>query len=77
MELPVDQITAVAQRGSPTALHAFGRLFGIGEAERRALFGGSGIPGWALLGVGVLAGVAAGAMIHRRWPAQTEKLLGG
>lgn len=77
MDLPVDQIAQAARQGSPTALHAFGRMFGLGQAERQALFRGDGIPGWALLGIGLLGGTLAGMALAKKWPRQTDKILGG
>ena len=77
MNLPINQIAHAAQHGSPTLLSAFGRLFGVGEGERNALFRGNGVPGWALLGIGLVGGVAVGIMVHRKWPNQTNKLIGG
>jgi len=73
---PMGEIMQAAEHGSPALLHAFGRLFGLGEAERSALFGGNGVPGWAWLAIGVTAGTAAGIWAHGRWPRQTERLIG-
>ncbi len=70
-------VLELSQAGSPVALHAFGRLFGLGAAERAELFRGEGIPRWAWLGVGVAAGALIGVYVHRRWPLQASKLIGG
>jgi hypothetical protein len=73
----VNRVLELSQQGSPVALHAFGRLFGLGKAERGALFQGDGIPRWAWLGVGLAAGAAVGIYAHRRWPAHAGRLIGG
>jgi len=73
----LNRIMELSQQGSPVALHAFGRLFGLGSSERSALFQGNGIPRWAWLTVGLLGGSVAGIYVHRRWPRQSSKLIGG
>ena len=74
--VPVRDIARVAKDGSPTLLYGVGRLFGLGAAERQALFGGGGVPGWALLAVGLTAGAVIGVAAHRRWPQHAERLIG-
>lgn len=66
----------VGNQGSPDLLQATGRLFGLGEAEQTALFRG-GIPRWAILGLGIAAGVFVGVYAHRRWPEYAGKIVGG
>ncbi len=71
----LSQALAIAQNGSPQLLHAAGRVFGLGAAERAALAEGA-IPRWAVGLLAMSAGVAAGIAIHRQWPKQADKLLG-
>ena len=73
----LQSVLELSQAGSPVALHAFGRLFGVGEAERAALFQGGGIPRWAWLGVGLVGGTMLGVYAQRRWPRHAAKLIGG
>ena len=73
----LQSVLEVSQGGSPVALHAFGRLFGLGAAERSTLFGGDGVPRWACVAVGVMGGALLGVYAHRRWPRQVGKVIGG
>lgn len=70
------QVAQVAQHGSPGLLAAVGRLYGLGQAERNAL-AKTGVPGWALLGLGVAAGFVIGARVQKRWPDKVPELIGG
>ncbi len=76
MEIPVQDIAAVAKHGSPGMLHAAGRIFGLGQAEQQALVRGR-LPRWLLFTVGIGGGVLLGIYADRRWPQQTRKLMGG
>lgn len=75
MDLPVEQITDMAQNGSPVLLQAVGRVFGLGQAERTALVQ-NGLPRWSLYLVTAALGVAAGIYIHRNWPRQVDRMMG-
>lgn len=76
MNFPIDTIANVAQNGSPVLLEAAGRVFGLGTDEQTALARGA-LPGWAILGIGLVAGVALGVYAHRTWPQQAGKIIGG
>jgi hypothetical protein len=72
------QMARVARDGSPMLVHAVGRMFGLGPAERRALGAdGSGVPTWTwvLLAVGV--GFVAGARVQKRWPRVLPDIIAG
>lgn len=62
-----DMLRDVAQHGSPLVLGVVGRSLGLGPPEQAALARG-GLPWWLLLGGGLIAGVAVGAYVHKRWP---------
>lgn len=69
------QALQIAQDGSPQLLYAAGRVFGLGAAERTALVEGA-VPRWAIGVLGLSVGVVIGVAIHRRWPKQSDKLIG-
>jgi hypothetical protein len=71
MNLPITQLEQISREGSPAALHAFGRLYGLGEAEQQQLWQ-VGIPKWAVLVGGVLLGMVAGAYVQKRWPTRVN-----
>ena len=71
----LSQAIQMAQSGSPQLLHAAGRMFGLGDAERTALAQGA-VPRWAVGVIGLSIGIFAGVVIQRRWPAHTAKVLG-
>jgi hypothetical protein len=75
VQLPVGQLSEVAQNGSPVLLQAVGRVFGLGEAERGALFA-NGLPRWSMYVLLATAGVVAGVYIHKRWPRQIDRVIG-
>jgi len=63
------QVLEAANQGSPQILHAAGRVFGLGDAERDALAKRS-FPAWAVGLLGISVGILAGAAIQRRWPGK-------
>jgi hypothetical protein len=65
-----------AESGSPALVHAFGRVFGLGQAERDALSKGA-VPGWALVTLGLAAGFVAGVQVYRRWPSKVPAFVKG
>jgi hypothetical protein len=71
----LSQALQIAQNGSPQILHAAGRMFGLGEAEREALSQGQ-VPRWAIGVLGLSVGLVAGIAIHRRWPKTADKMMG-
>lgn len=66
----------IAREGSPTVLHAVGRAFGMGQAERDALSKGA-FPVWLWIVLGGVAGVAVGVQVQKRWPNKVAKIMGG
>lgn len=75
----INQMSQVAQHGSPVLLAAFGRIFGMGPAERRAAFGenGGGVPTWTWVLLAATAGVVAGVRVHKRWPRLLPEIIQG
>lgn len=71
----IAKMVNAAHQGSPQILHAAGRVFGLGEAERNAIRNGD-FPRWALALVGAAGGFMLGVYAHNRWPKQTGKLIG-
>ena len=70
-----DAAARIADEGSPVLLRAVGRVFGLGEAERKQLVD-HGIPAWTLVVVVGALGVVAGAWAHQRWPEQVDTMVG-
>lgn len=78
MNIPVEaigQFGSIAKNGSPLILSSFGRLFGLGADEQRALLKGD-FPRWAVLAVGVGIGLVGGAYLHKKFPAQVGRVIG-
>jgi len=78
MQIPVEaigHIGQVARNGSPLLLNSMGRIFGLGDDEQKALARGD-FPRWAVLLIGIGAGVAAGVYVQRKWPSQVSKVVG-
>lgn len=72
------QAAELAKNGSPMLLQAVGRIFGLGEAERRALGqDGGGVPWWFWTVCGLGAGFVAGVRVYRRWPREVPVLIKG
>lgn len=80
MQLPVqltlDDVERLSQRGSPALLSMAGRAFGLGAEEQAALVEGK-LPTWFWVALGVLGGVVVGVQIQQRFPRQVPKFLGG
>jgi hypothetical protein len=75
--LPItsSELQSAVNKGSPTLLHAVGRAFGLGQAERTALTQGA-FPAWFWIVVGLGAGVVVGTQVQKRWPNQVNKVFG-
>lgn len=59
------QASQLVTNGSPTLLHAVGRLAGLGEAEQGALLRGA-FPAWGWVLVGIAAGWFGGVHAQSR-----------
>jgi len=75
MSIPPHLMAQVAANGSPELLSSFGRLFGFGDAEQKALVRGE-FPRWSIFALGAAVGIAAGIAIQRRFPEQVGKVVG-
>jgi hypothetical protein len=77
-DIPLDpsQMKDIAQNGAPFALHAVGRLLGLGLDEQKALANGK-IPWWTWLAGGLAVGFVAGARVQRMWPEKLPVLVRG
>lgn len=72
----IREFAKTAESGSPALVHAFGRVFGLGEVERAALAKGA-VPGWVLVTFGLAAGFVAGVQVYRRWPSKVPAFVKG
>jgi hypothetical protein len=72
----IGQLSDVARNGSPVALVAVGRAFGLGEEERRALLKG-GIPWWTLLLAGAAIGFVAGTRAEKKYSSKIPSWISG
>lgn len=79
--LSLDDVRAIARDGAPMLLQALGRVYGLGPNERRALGGagngGSGLPTWTWVLLGIAAGVVAGARVEHAFPGKLPQLVRG
>lgn len=78
MNIPVEaigQFGSIAKNGSPLILSSFGRIFGLGDSEQKALLKGE-FPRWAVLAIGLGAGLVGGAYLHKKYPSQVGKIIG-
>lgn len=72
----IREYAKAAESGSPALVHAVGRVFGLGQAERDALSKGA-VPGWVLVTLGITAGFVAGVQVYRRWPSKVPAFVKG
>lgn len=72
----IREFAKTAESGSPALVHAVGRVFGLGQAERAALSKGA-VPSWVMLTFGLAAGFVAGVQVYRRWPSKVPAMIKG
>lgn len=75
LELQGEELVAAAEHGPRLVANAGARLLGLGGDEQQQL-AEQGLPGWAWAGLGLLAGLAAGAWFGVRYPRTVEKVVG-
>jgi hypothetical protein len=76
MPLPAEYIQSTVTHGSPGLVRAFGRAFGLGQAEQTALAAGA-VPWWLWVTFGVGVGVIAGVQLQKRAPGYASYVGGG
>jgi hypothetical protein len=69
-------MAGAVSNGSPALIHAVGRMYGLGQAEREQL-SVYGIPGW-VWGVALIsAGVIIGVRVQKNWPDKVPSIIQG
>jgi hypothetical protein len=71
----LQSIQSLSEVGSPALVSSFGRLFGLGSDEQRALAKGE-VPRWAVFALGALAGSVVAVALYKRAPGVFQKISG-
>lgn len=75
MKVSYNEIAAVARHGSPLALRALGRLYGLSQDDLQSLRGG--VPFWTVAILAGAAGVFAGVRLDRAYGHKLPRWLTG